>query len=350
MDRRPEDVARRRRIDVRPRRLRAARHRAARESEPETIAAGDDTISLYAPHPGYRQARAGHAEVTFRLTKATQRPIRVEILDSAGALVRTIQSPTRAGFNRVAWDLRYDAPRVVALRTPAPDNPHIFEELRFNNRPTRPITHWGIQGAQTAGPLALPGTYTVRLTINGASITSKPIVILEDPEIRTSLGDLLASTTAQHRVRDDMNASVDLINRLEVMRKQILDQRMANAAKADVDRALADLDAKMLKVELLLLSRSDMNGDDKYYVEPYKIYMNLIWLNGVIGNGAGDVAGGAEYRPTDASLAWLGDIETDLTAAKAAYKSLVDTDLAGFNTAMSGKIPAITETIRPVVP
>ena len=130
------------------------------ESDPQTIAAGDDSLSLYAPHPGYRQARSGRAEITFKLGKATPRPARVEILDSAGAVVRTIQSPTRAGFNRVQWDLRYDAPRVVALRTPAPDNPHIFQEPRFNNRPTRPITHWGIQGAQTAGPLALPGTYT----------------------------------------------------------------------------------------------------------------------------------------------------------------------------------------------
>jgi hypothetical protein len=320
------------------------------ESDPQTIAAGDDSVSLYAPHPGYRQARSGRAEITFKLGKATPRPARVEILDSAGAVVRTLQSPTRAGFNRVQWDLRYDAPRVVALRTPAPDNAHIFQEPRFNNRPTRPITHWGIQGAQTAGPLALPGTYTARLTVNGATLTSKPLVILQDPEIKTQFADLVASTGAQRRVRDDMNASVDLINRLEVMRKQILDQRKSNSEKPDIDRALADLDAKMMKVELLLLSRSDMNGDDKYYVEPYKVYMNLIWLNGVIGNGAGDVAGGADYRPTDASIAWLGDIEKDLTAAKAAYKSLVDTDLASFNTTMSGKIPTITETIRPVVP
>ena len=57
----------------------------------------------------------------------------------------------------------------------------------------------------------------------------------------------------------------------------------------------------MMAVELLLLSRSDMNSDDKYYVEPYKVYMNLIWLNGVVGNGAGDVAGGADYRADGAS-------------------------------------------------
>ena len=34
----------------------------------------------------------------------------------------------------------------------------------------------------------------------------------------------------------------------------------------------------MFDVELKLLSQSDMNSDDKYYVEPYKVYMNLIWL------------------------------------------------------------------------
>jgi hypothetical protein len=263
--------------------------------------------------------------------------------------VRTIQAPTRAGYNRATWDLRYDPPRVVALRTPAPDNPHIFEEPRFRNRPTRPITHWGIQGAQTAGPLGLPGSYTVRLTANGKTLT-QPLTILRDPEIKTTNADLIASTSAQRRIRDDMNATVDMINKLEVMRKQIVDQQKANAEKPDVDRALGDLDKKMLEVELRLLTREDLNSDDKYYTEPFKVYLSLIWLSGELGNGAGDVAGGADYTPTDASLAWLGDIEKDLAAAKAAYKQLVELDLAEFNKNMNGKLPVITETVRPVVP
>jgi hypothetical protein len=93
-----------------------------------------------------------------------------------------------------------------------------------------------------------------------------------------------------------------------------------------------------------------MNSDDKYYVEPFSLYMALIWLNGTVGNGAGDVAGGSDYAPTDASLEWLGNLEKDLTSAKGAYKSLVDSDLAAFNKSMEGKIPAITETVRPIVP
>jgi hypothetical protein len=247
------------------------------------------------------------------------------------------------------WDVHYDAPHVVAIRTAAPDNPNIFAEPRFNNRQTRPITHWGIQGAQTAGPLAVPGKYTVRLTVNGKTET-QPLVVLKDLEIKTTDADLAASTAAQVRARDGLTGSADVVNKLEVMRKQIADQEKANATKADIVQALKGLDEKMLKVELELVSRSDLNGDDKYYVEPYKIYMSLIWLNGELGNGAGDVAGGADFAPTQAALEWLSSLEKDLDAAKAAYKSLVDTDLAAFNKSMDGKIPVITETTRPVVP
>jgi photosystem II stability/assembly factor-like uncharacterized protein len=309
----------------------------------------DDDVVLFAPHPGFRQARSGRADITFSLKTATPRPLRVEILDSAGTLVRAIQTPTRAGYNRATWDLRYDPPRVVALRTPAPDNPHIFEEPRFRNRPTRPITHWGIQGAQTAGPLGLAGKYTVRLTANGKTLT-QPLTVLRDPDIKSADADLIASTKAQTRIRDDMNATVDIVNKLEVMRKQIVDHQKANAEKPDVERALSELDKRMLDVELRLLSREDLNSDDKYYTEPFKLYLSLIWLSGELGNGAGDVAGGADYAPTDASLAWLGDLEKDLDVAKAEYKKLVEKDLAEFNKNMNGKISVITESVRPVVP
>ena len=44
--------------------------------------------------------------------------------------------------------------------------------------------------------------------------------------------------------------------------------------------------------------------------------MNLLWLSGEIGSGAGDVAGGADFRPTDASLQVLATIEKDLAAAR----------------------------------
>ena len=175
-------------------------------------------------------------------------------------------------------------------------------------------------------------------------------MILKDQEIKTTDTDLAASVAAQVRVRDDLNSSADLVNKLETMRKQILDQREANKAKPDVVSALDDLNKRMFDVELQLVSRSDLNSDDKYYVEPYKVYMSLIWLNGTVGNGAGDVAGGADYAPTESSMEWLGMIEKDLDSAKASYKKLLESDLADFNKKWEGKIATISETVRPVVP
>ena len=47
--------------------------------------------------------------------------------------------------------------------------------------------------------------------------------------------------------------------------------------------------------------------------------------------GAGDVAGGAEFRPTDASLQVLAGIETDLNKAQVEFKAFNDKDLATLN-------------------
>jgi hypothetical protein len=85
----------------------------------------------------------------------------------------------------------------------------------------------------------------------------------------------------------------------------------------------------------MLLTRTEMHSDDKWYVEAYKVYMNLVWLNGVIGSGAGDVQGGADYRPTDASMDILAMLERELAAAQRAFDAVME-DVAAFNRANPG--------------
>jgi hypothetical protein len=106
------------------------------------------------------------------------------------------------------------------------------------------------------------------------------------------------------------------------------------AAKA----ALADMEKKLLAVELKVLTKADLESDDKYFVEPFGLYMGLIWLNGEVGTGAGDVAGGADYKPTDASMNWLGELEKALATAKAAHKALMDGDVATFEKQFPGRL------------
>ena len=303
------------------------------------------TTKLYVPNPAVRQAREGRAEFTFSLASAPAAPVEMDILDSTGTVIRSEKITAHAGLNRATWDLREQGPAVVELRTTPPQNPHIWDELRFKNSQTRPVDHWGIQGAQRAGPIAAPGTYTVRMTLGGQPVEQK-FEVVKDPAIPSSDADLVASTAAQRRIRDDMNTTVDITNRLEIMRKQIEDQLKANAGKKNVVKALTDLNQKMLDVEYQLVTKSDMMSDDKYYPEQYRVYQNLIWLNGVVGLGAGDVAGGAEYKPTPASMQVLEQIEGALAKAKSDFETLMATDVPAFNKAMAGKVPPITDTAR----
>ena len=303
--------------------------------------AQDTLVHLYEPRPGIRQLRSGSAEFLYTLKSAPRKPVQVEILDAGDSVIRTLKIASHAGLNRVEWNLLYEGPKAVALRTMAPGNPHIWEEARHLGKETRPVVHWGIEGPQRVGPIAAPGMYTVRLTVNGKKY-SRPFEVVKDGLITSPDSDLLASTRTQVQIRDLMDTTVAMINGLETMRKQIEDHLASSTG--DVADALNTLDSTMMDVELQLISHSSQQSDDKWYVESYKTYMQLIWLYGEVGLGAGDVAGGAGHRPTDASLAWLGDIQTRVAASKADFARLVERDVPAFNKSMAGKLPPITMT------
>ena len=297
-------------------------------------------VRLYRPPAGYRLGRSGRADITFAVDSAPHDSVAVEIVDSTGTVIRTLRDKARAGLNRVDWDVRYDGPAQVALRTVAPDNPNIWSEPRFKGDSTRPVVHWGTGEPQRVGPLALPGSYTIRL-VAGDDTLAQPLELLKDPTIPSSDSALALSTATQIRIRNDMDSTVHMINRLEIMRKQIADERAAHARNRRATRALDQLASTMMAVELQLLSRSNMESDDKWYVEASKVYMNLVWLSAEVGTGGGDVAGGADYPPTAAQLAVLAQLEGRLANAARDYATLVTRDVPAFNRAMRGTVKPI---------
>ena len=299
--------------------------------------------ALVKPRPAYRFGQQGQAPVTWTQSDASPQPVKIEILSRSGEVIREISRPGRVGFNRSNWDLRYAPPRVVALRTTPAENPRIWDEPRFRGRDTRPVTHWGLNQAQV-GPIVSPGTYTVRLTVSGKTY-SETLEILRDPKVNTSDADFDLSLKTQLRIRDDINQTSDIVNHLETMRKQLEVMHSAHrgvGGREDTAKAALDLDVKMQAAEEKLLERAQWTSDDKYFRQAYRVYMNLIWLNGEVGPGAGDVAGGADFRPTDTSLELLAQLENELAASKAEYEALLAKDVAAFNRLMSEKSsPAI---------
>jgi photosystem II stability/assembly factor-like uncharacterized protein len=293
---------------------------------------------LFAPRPAYRFSRGGRALINYELKATPKEPLKLEIVDGAGKVIRELRGPARPGLNRASWDMRVEPPRLVGLRTTPPENPHIWEEPRFRGQDTRPVTHWGLAQAQV-GPIVVPGKYTVRLVADGETQT-QPLEILKDPKVTATEADLEASVKLQLRIRDDISASADIVNQLEVMRRQLEEAQKGlrgQKGKEEVLKSVTAMDKRMLEVENMILEPAAMLSDDKYFVQAYRVYMNLIWLNGEVGPGAGDVAGGADFRPTDTSVAVLQTIEKDLDAAKAAYKKLIESEVPAFNRSIADK-------------
>ena len=305
--------------------------------KPETITSA---VQFIAPKPTYRISQAGRADWTFVLKEAPKNPVMLEVLegDDKGAVIRKLPDLTaRAGWNRATWDLHYEAPRTVALRTTPPEDPHIWEEPRFKGQDTRPITHWGISQGQGA-PLAAPGKYTLRMTVDGQAYT-EPIEVLRAPDAHGSDADLRASLKLQVKVRDDINTVSDLTNQIEWMRRQLEDQGKTvtdQSGKAALLKAMDAIDQKMQDVEYKMITRAEALSDDKYYVTQYKLYLNFLWLSGEIGGGAGDVAGNGDYGPTETATAMVLDLEKQLQAVEAEYKGLMDRDVAAYNKSIEG--------------
>lgn len=176
----------------------------------------------------------------------------------------------------------------------------------------------------------------MRLTVDGESYT-QPLDIVPDPHSTGSVADIQSAVKLQLRIRDGISSAADMVNQIEWMRKQLDDvQKMLHAdrAKADLLKSVQDMDQKMQSVEYKLVSKALTTSDDKYFIAAYKIYFNLIWLNGEVGTGAGDVAGGADFGPTDTALSLTDMLEKDLTAVRAEYRTLMDKDVPAFNRAL----------------
>jgi hypothetical protein len=193
------------------------------------------------------------------------------------------------------------------------------------------------------GPLVAPGKYIVRLTVDGEAF-KEPLEVLIDPHSPGSQQSIEASLKMQLRIRDDVNKASDMVNQIEWMRKQLTEVETMLAESNHETRLLysaKETDKKMQDVEYQLLSKDLAASDDKYYISAYKVYYNLLWLNGEVGSGAGDVAGAGDYGPTDTSPQLLAGIEKDLAHAENDYHELMKKVVPAFNQTLSsdGIIP-----------
>jgi hypothetical protein len=108
--------------------------------------------------------------------------------------------PATAGMHRWEWDLHATVPTATSPSYPISAVPY--------RTPLVP-----------QGPLVLPGTYTVRLTVDGHS-ESQPLTVKMDPRVHTSMADL----QALHSVEVAMASSLDALAKADLEAHSISEQ------------------------------------------------------------------------------------------------------------------------------
>lgn len=127
--------------------------------------------------------------------------LEIAILDSSGETIRTLDGESlgrKKGLNRVAWDLAMDGP---SQRTDEK-----AEVSEFDGPPR--------------GPWVLPGTYTVRLRVDG-EVVEAPVDVRVDPSIEVSLEDLQEQYRVVRTLQDKVSVLNDGLRRIDVVNAQL---------------------------------------------------------------------------------------------------------------------------------
>ena len=256
----------------------------------------------------FRGANAPYgAPITYWLkSKPADSTLKVEILQG-GSVIRTIRRPSlSAGFNRVTWDLRMDAPRVLS-DMPADS----AEPGDWRGRPM--------------GPQVLPGQYAVRLTVGG-EVQEQPVTVRVDPSSPVTLAELRVQFEQASRLNAVIANLVDTERNLVAFKGQVDERRtlgteMRGDAAKELSRAAGEEIGKLDSVRLQLVRpRVDKVP---FYSEGPRPLERAMSLMSAVDNGLSPVI--------DGQREYLGDVRRDVQTVIDMAERQVDTTTKRMN-------------------
>ncbi|HKQ93643.1 MAG TPA: glycosyl hydrolase [Blastocatellia bacterium] len=306
----------------------------------DTIAQADS--HLFKPEEAYRMAGGSFripsgaaigenppagASIWYYLKDKAKGEVTIEILEAGGKLVKKFSSkapeaaaaespgggddedgprrsrgPARAlvekGLNRFVWDLRYpDAARFPGMI---------------------------LWSGNTSGPQAAPGSYQVKLTVDGKTLTES-FEVRKDPRVSTTQEEFQKQFDLLTKIRDKFSETSEAIIAIRDVRKQAQDYaaRVKDQPNAkpiiDAAKALGD---KLTAIEEELYQTKNRSNQDP---------LNFpIRLNNKLAALAGAIAG-ADAQPTEQQVAVYEDITGRINAQLEKLRQALATDVPAFN-------------------
>jgi photosystem II stability/assembly factor-like uncharacterized protein len=246
---------------------------------------GEDRIAGENPPKG--------AVISYYLPAKPKEELTLEIMDAQGNLVRKLTSkkqtpedeehpdqpwspykptvlPKEAGVNRTAWDLNYEGPTIIPKAKNDAGVPH-------------------------HGPSAPPGQYTLKLHVDGKTLTGAVEVRL-DPRVKTSAQDLAEQHRLAMQIREDITTLSKTVLALRSARAQLgaLREAWKDEAKAKALRKQAgDLVGLLDKLEAQFHNpKAEVTYDILAMKGGARLYSQQSFLYDVVKDGDGPVTQG----------------------------------------------------------
>jgi photosystem II stability/assembly factor-like uncharacterized protein len=210
------------------------------------------------------------AAIYYYLEDEDKNEVRIDILDAQNRIVRTLSSTVREpdysgdnekpdefkdlavskgpGVQRAVWDLEYEGARKI-------------KNGKIDT------------GDPAEGPTVPPGTYTVRLTAGGQTLTA-PLKVVPDPRGSLPQNALEAQAAFGLRVRDDISRLTDLVNQLRSVRDQ-LKARNAALEPRKSEQGIADL----MKASDAAIKKAD-GLEDKLHNPTAEVVYDILAMRG----------------------------------------------------------------------
>lgn len=272
------------------------------------------------------------AIIDYFLAASSSKPVTLEIHDADNHLVRRYSSAdkpeslekiaasnpipmywvrpqqilsTEAGMHRFVWDMHYPAPDSLNHEFPI--------SAILHDTPQLPLGAW-----------AMPGNYTVKLTVDGKPYT-QPLVVRMDPRIQTSEADLHKQFEMEAGIVEGMNETYEALEQVRALRPQLAER--VGKAKGALADSLTALDKQAGELE------GATQGAFLGVPPAGKRPENLLSLNQHFGQLL-NVVDSADVAPTTQASAVYLELEDALGKVLAQWKKLHDSDLPALNTSL----------------
>jgi hypothetical protein len=267
------------------------------------------------------------AILDYYLASAPGQDITLDIYDSAGKLVRRYSTKpgpastepppnvpdywlghpeplTRnSGMNRFVWDLRYAPPPVLRHEYPI--------SALYQNTPGLPL-----------GAIATPGTYRVRLQVNGHSY-EQPLTVAMDPRVDVSNESLSRQLDLESKIIDLVAVSYDFYHKALLVRQTLAgDEKELEKHPGAALATLKDFDQKAMR-----LQGSDTGFGGGRFGRQAPAFAPA---NRNLGSLA-TIVDGQDAAPTPAMQSAYEQYCHDLAAAAQGWNTLMKDDLPGVN-------------------